>query len=299
MPALLDRLRPLPAPEDPDEFAGVQADRARSARAWLLAGVVGAHAASLAVLAALSSPLLVIALATAAAALWMLAVGAGQVVLHLRAEPRGLRDWLGASALVALGLLTAPFAGVLAFVGGGFALCLPAALVLVGLATTIAGFRRPPRPRESRGAMLGLAAALVAVALAAIDTLVMLPTTIMPGMPLEEVYAALGGLSGHAISLVAALCVGYALGAALLATGLWASGVRSTAALGIMLWVATLALFSRVTLGIIMGWAIDDLGGVGGLSLSDAPLWLLTTAVAAGASWLTIGRARLSGAEAD
>lgn len=293
MARLLDRLRPLAAPEDPRALAAMQADRARSARAWLVAGVVGAHAAALAALGAGGGPMLLVALATALAAMWMLVVGAAQAVLLVRAEPRRLGDWLGGSVLVALGLLTAPFAGMLAFAGGGIQRMLPFALVLVGVCVLVAGLRSGAPRREPRGALLSLAVALAAAAVVAIDGIVLVPLGLVPGLPLEQVHLALERAGeGHAVPLAATLAVAWALGAALLAIGLWASGTRSATGLGIMLGAATLILFGRVAAHGIMGWALADLGDLSGGLPHDAPLWLLTAALGATASWLVLGRPR-------
>lgn len=298
MPRLLDRLRPIPAPEDPRALAAMQADRARSARAWLLAGVVGAHAAALAALGAGGGPMLLVALATALVALWMLVVGAAQAVLLVRAEPRRLGDWLGGSVLVVLGLLTAPFAGMLAFVGGGVQQMLPFVLVLVGGCVLVAELRSGATRREPLGALLGLAVALAAAAVLALDGIVLVPLGLVPGLSLEQVHLALERAGeGRAVPLVATLAIAYALGAALLAIGLWASGARSATALGIMLGVATLILFGRVAAHGVMGWALSHLGDLSGGLPHDAPLWLLTAAVGATASWLVLGRPRAARTE--
>lgn len=293
MPALLDRLRPLPTPEDAAALAAMQADRARSSRAWLLAGVVGAHAAFSALFGALDRPTLPIAIGVALLAIALLGMGVAQSVLLVRAEPSRRGAQLGIGILVALGLAAAPVGGLLLMLVGMPLLMLPLAMAAVAIALIVRGIRRPWLRGAPGATLLGLAAVLAATALVAIDGLVLMPTTLMPDLPLGEAYALLAA-SGedHGIAWIVNVSAAWAVASALLAVGLWMAGVEGGVALGWMLAAGAAVLVARPVAEFGLGMSIGDVGYSGGMSIADAPLWLLTTALAAAASWLLLGSPR-------
>lgn len=294
MAALLDRLRPLPTPDEPAALAALQEDRARSARAWLLAGTIGAHVASLAVQGTMGGPTLPIGIGVVLLAAWLLVTGATQAVLLVRAEPRRRGDWLALLVVVALAVLASPLAGFFIFAGGGMATHAAAVLLpIAGVVAIVVGARRRGPHRNAGAVLVGLAAALLAVALNAIDTFVLLPAALLPDRTLEETYALLAVTGGEtAIGISAAICILWAVGAALVAVGLRLLREPPERALGWMLGIAAGAMLGRSTLTLLMGWPLSDLSATGGMSIADAPLWLLALALTAAASWLLLGRPR-------
>jgi len=292
----LARLTPLPTPDDAQVRDRMQRDRLRSSLTWLAAGVVGAQFAGLSVFVAASTPGGWVWFgSTAVVALAMLAVGGAQLLLLARAEPRR-RSTAASSALVAaLGVAIAPVAGLLMIVLGPLHLVAPIAAMATGIALLVARPRRcAPAPRPLIGALAGAAVALLALAVGVLDALVLLPMTLVPGMPLPELYAALAAAREDGGTWVPIAWAGlWAVAVVLLATGLVRARRSQRGTVGTLLAasVAALAALPVTQFSIGMGIA-DTLVTSGGMSMAFPAIALAAPVLAAAAAASLIGTAR-------
>lgn len=293
-------LRPLPAPADPVALERLQADRRRSALGWLAGGVAAAHLAGLALPWASASGAWVLPGAIALAlivlvGLGMLLAGCAQLVLLVRAQPRRLGSALGVGALVALGLLLAPAAGLLAIVFGLAHLLAPVAAAALGIVLlSFDPSMRAGMPRPRLGTALGATAALLAIAVGVLDALVLLPMTLMPGMPLSELYAGLAAANEDGGVWVPLAWAGlWVVGIVLLALGLLRNRRDQREAAGMLLAAAFFALLAVPMTQFSIGMGVADTFMTGGGLSAAFPALMLAAALAVVlGTGLLIGAAR-------
>lgn len=300
----LAAVTPRPTPREPAALDALQRDRARSVLGWLAAAVVGAHCSAMSVSAAFATAASGSALswsAAAAAALslvvvaGMLGIGTGQLVLLVRAAPK---RWAGVAApvaLVVLGLLVAPLAPLLAVVGAPLHLVLPLAVAGHGIGLLLLDPRmRAAAPRPVRSVALGLAAAIVVLALGLVDALVLLPTTLAPRMPLDELWAGMAAVREAGGWVVPVLWAGaWAVGILVLALGLLRARRGGPGSLGLLLGAAALAIGGLPVAQFSIGMGVADTFGTGGgMSLGYPAIALLATVLVAASAALLIGTRR-------
>ncbi|WP_026372939.1 hypothetical protein [Agrococcus lahaulensis] len=302
----LAAVTPRPTPREPAAFAALQGERARSAHGWLAGGVIGAHFAAMAAGAALAAvgsarPWEWSAVAAAslalAAPLGMLGVGGGQLALLARAEPRRWAAAAVPATLVVLGLLAAPLAPFLAIVGAPLHLVLPLVVVGHGIGLLLLDpSMRAGAPRPVRGVALGLVAAIAVLALGVLDALVLLPLTLAPGVPLDELWSGMAAVGEAGGWVVPVLWAGaWAVAILVLALGLLRARRGGRGSLGLLLGAAALAVGGLPVAEFSIGMGVADTFATGGgMSAAYPAIALLATALVAAAIALLIG-ARRSG----
>lgn len=302
----LAALAPRPTPREPAALAALQGERARSAHGWLAGAVAGAHFAAMAAAAALAtvgsatpwgwSAVAAAALA-ASVAIGMLGIGAGQLALLARAEPRRRASVAVPAMLVVLGLLTAPLAPLLAVVGAPLHLVLPLAVGYHGVGLLLLDPRmRIGAPRPARGVALGLVAATAVLALGVLDALVLLPLTLAPGVPLDELWSAMAAAGEAGGWVVPVLWAGaWALALLVLALGLLRARRGARGSLGLLLGAGALAIGALPASQFSIGMGVADAFATGGgTSMAYPAIALLATALVAASTALLVG-ARRSG----
>lgn len=293
-------LRPLPAPADPIALDRLQANRRRSALGWLGGGVAVAQLAGFALPwgSASGAPLLpdVIALALIVLmGLGMLLAGCAQLALLVRAQPHRLGSALGIGALVAFGVLLAPVAGLLAILFGLAHLLAPVGAAALGIVLlSFDPSMRSGMPHPRLGTALGATAGLLAIAIGVLDALVLLPMTLMPGMPLTELYAGLVAANEAGGVWVPLAWAGlWVVGIALLALGLLRNRRDQREAAGTLLAAAFLALLAIPMTQFSIGMGVADAFGTGGgLSMAFPAIMLAGALAVTLATGLLIGAAR-------
>lgn len=287
---------PRPTPVDPLELATMQRARLRSSVAWLIAGVVGAHVAGISLLAsAAQASGWVWSGMTALVALAMLVAGFAQVGLLARAETAWIPVATTIGVLAVIGVVLAPFAGFLWIVFGMVHLLTPLAVVAFGIVllsfdpSMRAGAARPVRAVVAGGIL-----AMLVLAVALLDALVLLPMSLVPGMPLPELYERLIG-AGEAgwVWLPFAWAGLWLVAIAVLALGLLRNRRSQRGSLGILLAVPVVALLALPVLEFPIGMGIaDTMATGGGMSVAFPALGLAAVLLAALASGLLIGADR-------
>ena len=289
-------LMPRPTPTDALQLHSMQRDRLRSSATWLVAGVVGAHFAGLALPFGGTAGGWVAFSLVAAVALAMLAVGFAQLVLLARAEPRRAPQAAGIAAAAALGALLAPVAGLLSILLGLLHLAGPVAVLALGICLlAFDPSMRAGMPRPWLGALAGVAVGLGALAAGVVDGLVLLPLAMVPGMPLEQIYAGLAAAGEDWGVWVPVVWAGlWAVALVALALGLLRNRRSQRGALGLLLGAAVVALLSLPVTQFSMGMSIGDTVVTQGSPVSAAyPVILLGGALlAALAAGLLIGARR-------
>lgn len=294
----LSRFRPLATPADPQARQALQAARRRSALTWLAGGVVAAH------LAALASPWF---LPSASGWVWfglaalvtagMLTAGAVQLILFARADPRRLGSSIGVAALAGFALLLTPLAGLLAILLGLAHLLLPLVVAACGVGLLAAGpSKQRLLPRPWAATALGLLGAAIALAVGVLDSLVLLPTTMMPGMPLAEIWAGLAAAGEDGGTWVPiAWAALWAVGLVLLAFGLLRRRASQRGALGALLAAGAIALAALPAVQFSIGMGISDTWVTGGgLSAAFPAITLGAVLLVALAGGLLIGASQRS-----
>lgn len=289
-------LTPRPTPRDPVAVEALQRGRMRSALAWLIGGIIGAHFAGMSVMAVLHSAggslawpaaaALACSLAACLSAAWMLAVGGAQLWLLARAQPVRRAEAARIGGAAAIAALLAPMALVLA---GPLHALVPLAVVAAGLALLVAGPGvRVGAIRPVRAAALGVVAAAVAVAVGALDALVLLPMTLVPGMPLAELQAGLQAAGEEGGSVLVLWWAGaWAAAIALLAAGLVRSRCEARGSLAALLGAGVLALAALPFVELATGMSVADTFATrGGMSIAYPAIALAATLLAAAASAL-------------
>ena len=271
-------LRPQPTPTDPQQLHTLQQQRERSAIGWLLAGVFTAHLTGLVI------PWEADPAATAAfgiltlLSLGMLAAGAAQLVLLARAESRRRAAAAGYGLAAALGAALAPLAGLLLFAAGILQFAVPLAVLIVGAVLLPAGGRTRSRPRAFWATASGLAVGFAALAGILLDTLVLLPLQLSPGLPLPEVYSALARAQEDSGVVMPIIFVGLWAPAMLtLAFGSLRGRRSPETTLGLLLGASALALFSLPVAQFSLGMGLADTF-FGGGGVTTAFPWLLAAA---------------------
>lgn len=300
MTARIDRARallgPLSAPSDPIALERMQRARMGSSIVWLAGGVVVAHLAGVGGLwaGAAVGGWHWFAL-TALVAVAMLGAGAVQLVLLVRAERRRVGGAAAIAAVAALGVLTAPFAGFLLLVLGVFQLAAP--IVAMGLGIALLAFDPSMRVGARRpwlGAVSGFVVVVLALAAGVIDTLVLLPLVMAPGLSLSEISAALvaaGEYGGHWLPLAWATL--WLIAAALLALGSLRNRRSQRGTLGLLLAATTAALFALPIVQFPIGMSLGDtFVAQGGMSSGLPALIFFAALGAVAASALLIGSRR-------
>ena len=286
-------LAPRPAPADPTMRARMQRDRLRSAAGWLIGGVATAHLAGLMMPWGGSDAVAWAGFAAAAmTALAMLGLGAAQLVLLVRAQRERLGVAAGIGIATALGLLLAPLAGLLTFAFGLVHFIVPLAAAAVGI-LLLAG-RLPGRTVGSRpwlGSAVGVLVGAGVLAAGVIDSLVLLPLHLAPGMPLPDIRAQLAVANEDGGVWMPLAWGGLWLAAMIvLAAGLLRSRRGTAAALGTLLAASALAVFGLPATQFSIGMGIADTFGVGGGVSAAFPVILAAAAaLTAGAAALLIG----------
>lgn len=292
----LASLTPQASPSDPGALDRIQRARLRSSIVWLVGGAVVAHLAGVGGLWA--GPVVggwVWFGLTALVAVAMLAAGFAQLVLLARAEQRRIPLAAAIGVVAALGVLTAPLAGFLLLVAGVFHLAAPIAAMAFGIALLAcdpsmrAGARRP-----WLGATSGLVAVVLAVVAGVLDTLVLLPLAMAPGMSLAEISTALTSAGeGGGQWLPFAWATLWLVAAALLALGLLRNRRSQKGTLGVMLTAATAALFALPIVQFPIGMSMGDTFVTQGGTSAGLPALIFVAALcAASASALLIGSTR-------
>lgn len=300
----LAAVTPRPTPREPAAVDVLQRERARSAHGWLAAAVVGAHFAAMGAAAAVSAGSSGSALswtAAAASALvfvvvaGMLVIGVGQLVLLVRATPR---RWAASSTpvvLVALGLLSAPLAPFLALVGAPFHLVLPLAVAAHGIGLLLLDpSMRAGAPRPVRGVALGLAAGIAVLVLGLLDALVLLPLTLAPGVPLDDLWSSMAAVGEAGGWVVPVLWAGaWAVALLVLALGLLRARRGGRGSLGLLLGAAALAVGGLPVTQFSIGMGVADTFGTGGgMSFAYPAIALIATMLVAASAALLIGARR-------
>lgn len=293
---MLAPFRPRPTPADPIELATMQRARLRSSIAWLVAGVVGAHVAGMSVLASTAQASgWVWSGLTALVALAMLVVGFAQVGLLARAE----RAWIPAATtiatLAAIAVVLAPFAGFLWIMLGMVHLTTPLAAMAFGIVLlSFDPSMRAGAARPVRGVVAGAILATLGLAVALLDALVLLPMSLVPGMPLPELYEQLGGAGEAGWVWLPFAWAGLWLAAiVLLALGLLRNRRSQRGSLGILLAVPVVALLALPVLEFPIGMGIaDTMATGGGMSVAFPAVGLAAVLLAALACGLLIGAGR-------
>jgi hypothetical protein len=297
-------IAPRPTPREPSLLDALQRERSRSAFGWLAAAVVGAHSSAMSAAAALApsgiaSPLSWSAAAAAALSLvvvaGMLGIGAGQLVLLVRAAPRRWATRAAPVALLALGLLSAPLAPLLAVVGAPLHLVLPIALAGHGVGLLLLDpSTRAGAPRPVRGVALGLVAAIAVLALGLLDALVLLPMTLAPRMPIDELWASMAAV-GEASGWVAPVlwAAAWLVALLVLALGLLRARRRGRGSLGLLLGAGALAVGGLPLAEFSIGMGVADAFGTGGgMSFAYPVVAFLATVLVAASAALLIGARR-------
>lgn len=293
-------LRLLPTPADPTALERLQANRWRSALGWLAGGVAVAQLAGLALPWGIASgegltPSAITLALIVLVGLGMLLAGCAQLALLVRAQRHRLGSVLGIGALVVLGLLLAPVAGLLAILFGLAYLLAPVGAAALGIVLlSFDPSMRAGMPHPRLGTALGVAVALLAVAVGVLDALVLLPMTLMPGMPLAELYAGLVAANEAGGVWVPLAWAGlWVVAIALLATGLLRNRRDQREAAGTLLAAAFLALLAVPVTQFSIGMGVADAFGTGGgLSMAFPAIMLAGALAVTFATGLLIGAAR-------
>lgn len=262
----------------------------RTALVWLAAAVLAAH------LGGLVAPWLSGAAGwswfapVAVVALVMLGLGVRQLIITVREQPSWLGAAIAAGVVTGILVLTSPAAGLIAFILGIGHLAGPVAAVAVG-AVLLAVRRRPGRAAGSRpwtAAIAGLVAVVAVLAIALIDTFVLLPMQLVPDQPLDTIYAQLeaaGEASGRWMPIVWAAL--WAVGAAVLAIGLIRAHTSRRVASGALLATASVALEGLPVAQIGLGMNLaDTFVTSGGMSWALPVIMLFAALLAAGSATL-------------
>ena len=287
---------PRATPSDPAELAGLQWNRQRSATVWLVAGVAGAHLVGLqwpAVAYGLSGWVWIALIALVAGA--MLAAGFGQLVLLARAEQRRIPAATSIGALAGLGLLVSPVSGLLWMMFGMVHLALPVGAMALGIALlAFEPSMRAAAPRPVAGTLLGAGTAALIVGAGVLDSLVLLPMALAPGVPLAELYAQLSAArEDGGLWLPLAWAGLWLVGIVLLALGLLRNRRSQRGAAGTLLAAGVAAVFALPIAQFSIGMGVaDTLATRGGMSMAFPAIALVATLLAALASALLIGAGR-------
>jgi len=210
------------------------------------------------------------------------------------------RRWTSAAApavLAALGLFAAPLAPLLAVVGAPLHLVLPLVVAGHGIVLLLLDpSMRVRAPRPVRGVALGVTAAIAVLALGVLDALVLLPLTLAPGVPLDELWsgmAAVGEAGGWVVPVLWAAA--WAVAILVLALGLLRARRGRRGSLGLLLGAAALAVGGLPVAELSIGMGVADTFATGGgMSAGYPAIALLATALVAVATALLIGARRSS-----
>lgn len=257
----LASLTPLPAPSEPIALERMQRARMGSSIVWLAGGVVVAHLAGVGGLWA--GPSVGgwhwFAL-TALVAVAMLVAGAAQLLLLVRAERQRVAAAATIAAVAALGVLTAPFAGLLLLMLGVFQLAAP--IVAMGFGIALLAFDPSMRVGARRpwlGAVSGFVVVVLALAAGVVDTLLLMPLAMAPGLSLTEISAALvaaGEDGGQWLPLAWGTL--WVIAAALLGLGTLRNRRSQRSTLGLLLGATTAALLALPIVQFPMGMSMGD-----------------------------------------
>lgn len=239
-----------------------QKPRMRSGLLWLGAAVVTAH------IAGLSFPFYgdgwVAFAAVAAIAVIAFCVGATQLVLAAVADSAKLPLVIGAGVAAVIGVLTAPLAGLLSLLLAIAHVALPLAVAALGVVLMVTR-RRTDRARPWFSAAFGFVVALGVLAIGLIDSLMLLPAKLVPGVGIDQVYpqlAAAGEDGGVWFPIVWAAM--WAVAMAVLAVGVTLNRLPARAALGLLLAASVAALLALPAVQFALGMSIADTFATGG-----------------------------------
>lgn len=277
-----------------------QAPRLRSGLVWLAAAVVTAHIGGLTFPFDGSgwAPFAAIAAVAVAA----LGIGMTQLVLLAIAEPGRLGVTIGAGIAALAGVLATPLAGLISLLLSIVHVGMPVAAAAFGIAL-LARKSRAGAARPWFSVIGGLALGLTVLAIGVVDSLVLLPSQLAPGVTLNQLYAQLaaaGEDGGVWVPIVWASVWVLALG--VLAAGLTRHRTNARTALGLMLTASVAALMALPAVQFALGMGIADTFATGGgMSAVYPAINVVAAGLAVSAAALLIGGAteRQQAAHAD
>ena len=258
----------------------------RPALIWLGGSVLAAHLGGLVSPWFGGSPTWIWFALIALVTLFMLGMGIRHLVASVRDDRSRLGASIGLCVLPAVAILIAPFAGLLAMMFGQLHLAAPFAAIAVGIVLLV----RRPSSRASRpwlGAAAGLIALAALLSLGVADSLVLLPTGLVPELTLPEINAELAAADEHHGRWMPVFwAASWFVGGSVLAAGLLRNRVSARVSAGLLLATAAVATSGLWVTQFAIGMGIADTfftsGGVSGAFPVIMAAAALTAAGAAG-----------------